>query len=212
MAREKPKGLRHYFIRGIATLLPLSVTIFIFWLAVDWLGGLLRPLFRMHPWLTRHVPGWGATLAGFVLLTLIVLLAGWVSSGLVGRLAVDWLDGVVKRIPFAKGIYGATREFSDAVFVGRGSLHRTVIAEYPRRGVLAVGFAISDERVELGDGRKALFIFFPTTPHPTTGLLEIVPETDIIETPMSVEEGLKIVVSGGVIRPQSFDDFVRSTT
>jgi len=192
--------LRHYFLTGIATLLPLSVTVFVFWLIIVRLGNLFHPLFQVHPWLER-LPGWGATLAGFVLFILLILLTGWVASGIIGRLALGWLDRLLKQVPFVKTIYSSARQLTDAVFVDRSSLRKTVLAEYPRQGLLAIGFLTSDDRITLADGRKAVFVFFPTTPNPTSGWLALIPESDITETAMSIEEGLKLVVSGGVIRP-----------
>jgi len=202
------KELRHYFLTGVATLLPLSVTVFIFWFIVVRLGNLFHPLFRIHPWLARHVPDWGASLAGFVLFLLIILLAGWIASGLIGKLALGWIDAILRRVPFVKGIYGSARQFTDAVFVERSSLRKTVLAEYPRVGMLAVGFVTSDEPIRLADGRKALFVFFPTAPNPTSGWLALIPEVDVTETSMSIETGLKLVVSGGVIKPADIGSFI----
>lgn len=203
------RNLRHYFITGVATLLPLSVTLFVFWFIIVRLGSLFNPLFRIHPWLARHVPDWGATLAGFVLFVIIVLLAGWIASGLIGKLTLGWLDKVIMRMPVVKGIYGSARQLTNAVFVDRSSLRRTVIAQYPRQGLFAVGFLTSDERITLADGSKALFVFFPTTPNPTSGWLALIPENDITETRMSIEDGLKLVVSGGVIKPADIGSFIR---
>jgi uncharacterized membrane protein len=203
------KELRHYFITGVATLLPLNVTVFVFWFIIVRLGNLFHPVFRMHPWLAHHMPDWGATLAGFVLFLLIVLLTGWIASGLIGKLTLGWLDKVLMRVPVVKGIYTSARQFTDAVFVDRSSLRKTVIAQYPRLGMFAVGFLTSDDRVKLADGRNALFVFFPTTPNPTSGWLALIPETEVIETAMSIEDGLKLVVSGGVIRPVDIGTFIR---
>jgi uncharacterized membrane protein len=203
------KELRHYFVTGVATLLPLSVTIFVFWFIIVRLGNLFHPFFGMHPWLSR-LPEWGATLAGFALFIVIVLLTGWIASGLIGRLTLGWLDRVLKRVPIVKSIYTSARQLTDAVFVDRSSLRKTVIAEYPRHGVFAVGFLTSDDRLTLADGRKALFVFFPTAPNPTSGWLALIPEAEITETSMSIEEGLKLVVSGGVIRPGDIGTLVRT--
>jgi len=197
------KELRHYFLTGVATLLPLSVTVFVFWFIIARLGNMFRPLFRVHPVL-EHLPGWVATLAGFVLFLLIVLLVGWIATGLIGRLTLGWLDKLLKNVPIVKSIYSSARQLTDAVFVDRSSLRRTVIAEYPRRGSYAIGFLTSDDRVTLPDGVPGLYVFFPTTPNPTSGWLAILPEEDVVETAMSIEEGLKMVVSGGVIGPADF--------
>ncbi len=202
------KELRHYFLTGVATLLPLSVTVFVFWFIIVRLGNLFHPLFRVHPWLER-LPGWVATLAGFVLFLFITLITGWIATGLIGRFTLGWLDKVLKRMPIVKSIYTSARQLTDAVFVDRSSLRKTVLAEYPRHGIYAVGFLTSDERITLADGRRALFVFFPTAPNPTSGWLALIPETEITETAMSIEEGLKLVVSGGVIRPTDIGTFIQ---
>jgi uncharacterized membrane protein len=197
------KDLRNYFLTGIATLLPLSVTVFVFWFIVARLGNLFRPLFHVHPTL-EHVPGWVATMAGFLLFLVLVLLTGWIATGLIGRLTLGWLDKLLRHVPIVKSIYTSARQLTDAVFVNRSSLRRTVIAEYPRKGMYAVGFLTSDGRVTVADGTRALYVFFPTAPNPTSGWLAIIPEAEVTETSMSIEEGLKLVVSGGVISPASF--------
>jgi len=202
------KELRHYFITGVATLLPLSVTVFIFWFIIVRLGNMFHPLFRVHPWLAR-LPGWVATLAGFVLFVLLVLLTGWIATGIIGRLTLGWLDKILQRVPIIKSIYSSARQLTDAVFVSRSSLRKTVLAEYPRQGMFAVGFQTNDERVTLPDGRKALLVFFPTTPNPTSGWLALIPEAEVTETSLTIEDGLKLIVSGGVIKPADIDIFIR---
>ncbi len=202
------KELRHYFITGVATMLPLSVTVFIFWFIIVRLGSLFHPLFKLHPWLER-LPEWVSVLVGFVFFLLIVLGVGALASGIIGRLVLGWLDKLMSRTPIVKTIYSSARQLTDAVFVNRSSLRKTVIAQYPRQGMFAVGFLTSDDRITLADGRKALFVFFPTTPNPTSGWLALIPETEVTETAMSIEEGLKLVVSGGVIKPGNIGACIR---
>ena len=202
------KELRHYFITGVATLLPLSVTVFVFWFIIVRLGNLFHPLFQVHPWLAR-LPDWVATLAGFMLFIVLVLLAGWIASGLIGKHALGWLDKLLRQVPIVKIIYGSTRQFTDAVFVGRDSFRKTVLVEYPRRGMYAIGFLTSEDRITLTDGRKALFVFVPTTPTPTSGWLALISEDEVTETSMSIEDGLKLIVSGGVIKSADIGSFIR---
>ncbi|MFO7650985.1 MAG: DUF502 domain-containing protein [bacterium] len=195
------KNLRNYFIAGLAALMPISLTVFVVWFIVTRLGSLFRPLLAVHPWLAR-LPGWVATVSGFVFLMIIILAIGTLASGLLGRLALGWFDRVMVHVPVVKELYASARLLTDAVFVKHSSLRRTVIAEYPRPGFFAVGFVTSDRRVTLADGRTALFVFFPTAPNPTSGWLALIPEPDLTSTEMSIEDGLKMVMSGGVIRPQ----------
>lgn len=202
------KELRRYFITGIATILPLSVTVFVFRFIINQLGSLFRPLFRLHPWLER-LPEWVSVLVGFVFFLIIVLAVGALATGLIGRLVLGWLDKLMKRVPIVKLIYTSARQFTDAVFVSRDTFRKTVIAQYPRPGMFAVGFLTSEDRITLADGRKALFVFFPTTPSPTTGWLALVPEDEVTETSISIEAGLKLIISGGVIKPADLGYLIR---
>jgi len=201
--------LRRYFVTGLATLLPIGFTAFVFWFLISRLGSLTRPLLTHHAWLSR-MPPWALTLIGFVLVLIVILAIGALASGIGGRWLVGRFDRLMRKVPLVKGIYGSARELTEAVFVKKSSLRKTVIAEYPRHGLLAVGFLTTDERIELKDGRKAVFVYFPTTPNPTSGWLALIPEEDITETGMSTDEGLRLVVSGGVVKPDRFDLGVRS--
>ncbi len=199
------KDLRNWFVAGLAALMPISLTALVAWFIVARLGSLVRPLLLLHPW-TARLPGWVATLAGFIALIAVTTAIGALASGLAGRFALGWLDRAMARVPVVKGVYSAARQLTDAVFVKRSALRRTVIAEYPRAGLFAIGFVTSDERVALADGRPALFVFFPTTPNPTSGWLALIPESDLVPTAMSIEAGLRMVVSGGVVRPQDLSE------
>ena len=195
--------LRRYFLTGLATLLPLGLTVFVGWFMIANLGRILRPLLVLAPWI-QHLPGWVVSFAGFVGVVVFTVVVGALTSGIVGREFVRWLDGVFQRLPLAKEVYGSARQLTDAVFVRRSSLRKTVLAEYPRPGIYAVGFLTSEERVVLPDGRSALMVFFPTSPNPTSGWLALIPETEVRDAGMSIEEGLKFVVSGGLVRPADF--------
>ncbi len=194
------KELRNYFITGVAALLPVSLTVVIFWFIVTHLGNILVPLLRNHVWL-RQLPAWVASVLGFVLLLVAVVVLGAVASGLLGRWVLAQLDRLLRLVPVVKEVYTSARQLTDAVFVQRSSLRKTVIAEYPRSGLFAIGFITSDLPVTLPDGRPALYVFFPTTPNPTSGWLALIPTEDINDTDMTIEQGLKLVMSGGVIRP-----------
>lgn len=195
--------LRRYFISGLATILPVGFTVFVFWFLVSRLGSIFQPLLR-HGFLAR-LPDWLLTLSGFGLVLLLILAVGALASGLAGRWFLSRIDTLLRRLPFVRSIYGSAREMTEAVFVKRSSLRRTVLAEYPRPGIYAVGFLTSDEQFELRNGKKAVFVFFPTAPNPTSGWLALVPIEDILETDLSIDEGLRLVVSGGVIRPENMN-------
>ncbi len=195
------KELRNYFITGLAALLPVSLTLLIIWFVVTHLGNILGPLLRNHVWL-RQLPAWVASVLGFVLLLAAIVALGAIASGLLGRWLLSQLDRLLRLVPVVKEVYTSARQLTDAVLIQRNSLRRTVIAEYPRPGFYAIGFVTSDLPATLPDGRPALYVFFPTTPNPTSGWLALIPTQDITPTDMTIEQGLKLVMSGGVVRPQ----------
>ncbi|MEN9978762.1 MAG: DUF502 domain-containing protein [candidate division WOR-3 bacterium] len=198
--------LRRYFITGLAAILPVGLTVFVLWFIISHLGSILQPLLRHLRWL-QQLPSVFLTLIGFIVLIGVITLLGAVTSGYLGRHFLTWLDRFFRQLPLASSVYTSARQLTDAVFIKRSSLRKTVLVEYPRKGILALGFLTGEEPVELADGRRAFLVFFPTAPNPTSGWLAIVPETDIAETPLSIEEGLKFVVSGGLARPADFRVF-----
>lgn len=192
--------LRRHFLAGLATILPVGLTAFVLWFIVTSLGKILRPLIVWQPWVLRLPPAL-TTFISFLLLLLAITGIGALTSGFIGRRLVNWLDRLIQRVPLARSIYTAARQLTDAVFIKRSSLRKTVLVEYPRRGLYAIGFLTSEKPVLLGANRRAYLVFFPTTPNPTSGWLALVPEEDVVETDLSIEEGLKFVVSGGLALP-----------
>ncbi len=191
--------LRRYFLTGLVTVLPIGLTIFVLWFIISSLGKILRPLVLWQHWVERLPPA-VITIISFLLLLIAITLIGALASGIVGRQILVGIDRLMQRLPLARSVYSSTRQLTDAVFIKRSSLRKTVVVEYPRPGLFAIGFLTSEETVEFADGRRGYFVFFPTAPNPTSGWLALVPEQDITETSLSIEEGLKLVVSGGLAR------------
>ncbi|MGQ9708504.1 MAG: DUF502 domain-containing protein [bacterium] len=192
--------LRRHFLFGIATVLPVGLTIFVLWFIVSSLGRLFRPLLVWQPWIGR-LPPLITTIIGFALGLTVITLTGAFASGFIGRRVIALFDRLVQQLPLARSVYTSARQLTEAVFIKRSSLRKTVIVQYPRPGLFAIGFITSEEPLWLKDRRRAYLVFFPTAPNPTSGWLAIVPESEIIETALSIEEGLKFVVSGGLARP-----------
>ncbi|MEO0068300.1 MAG: DUF502 domain-containing protein [candidate division WOR-3 bacterium] len=191
--------LRRHFLLGLATVLPLGLTLFVLWFVISALGKIFRPLVVWQPWIGRLPPAL-ITIIGFLLGLVAITIIGALTSGFFGRRLVNWLDRLMQQLPLVRSIYTSARQLTEAVFIKRSSLRKTVIVQYPRKGMFAIGFITSEEPLELADHRKAYLVFFPTAPNPTSGWLAIVPEEDITETSLSIEDGLKFVVSGGLVR------------
>lgn len=191
--------LRRYFLTGLVTVLPIGLTVFVLWFIISSLGKILRPLLLYPHWFER-LPAGVITIISFILLLSGITLIGALTSGIVGRQVVLLVDRFFQRLPFARSVYTSARQLTDAVFIQRSSLRKTVLVEYPRRGMFALGFLTSEEPLTLADAGRVYLVFFPTTPNPTSGWLALVPEADITETSLSIEEGLKFIVSGGLAR------------
>lgn len=193
------KFLRRYFIAGLVVIIPLGLTVFIFWLLVTKLGGFLIPLFRILPFL-KDLPQEILALLGFVLFLLIIFLIGGLTSGYLGKWLVGFIEELILKLPIIREIYNSARQLTTAVFVDRKSLKKVVAVEYPRKGIFTIGFIMNEEKILSRDGQKEFFlIYLPTAPNPTSGWLTLVPKEETKELNLTIDEGLKLIISGGIV-------------
>lgn len=194
--------LRRYLIAGLLVWLPLIATGLIIKLLVDLLDFtilLLPPGWRPEALLGFSVPG-----AGIVLAVVIVFLTGLVVANIVGKRLVHLGEAIVHRIPLVRSIYGAVKQVTETVLTDGGQAFRKVmLIEYPRRGLWSVGFMTGTGagEVQRRTEQEVISVFVPTTPNPTSGVILLVPREDAIELDMTVEDGLKFVMSLGVVAP-----------
>lgn len=189
--------LRTWLIAGLLVVMPLGVTVFVLLALFRFLDNLLGPSFTLL--LGTTVPGLGL-IAGVAL----ILVVGALASNIVGRRVVEGFDWLMMRIPLARTIYSATKQFSDSILTqNRGAFKEAVLVEWPRPGLYSVGFVTGETRGEAQEKtrERVINVFIITTPNPTTGFLCLVPESQIIELEMSVEDALKLVVSAGIVVP-----------
>lgn len=205
MSRWFPQ-LRVRVLAGLVFLLPLAVC---FWL-IDALFRIVDRLVanQLRPWLgLEGLPGFGALWASrlIALIGLLVLLyvVGMIGANILGRRLLDWTVAGLERIPMIGGVYRTTRQLFTAIGPGSGSaFRRCVLIEYPRVGCWAIGFVSNERRQSLGeDTEPCLAVYVPTALNPTAGFFLLVPERQARPLSISVEEGLKIIVSGGIVLP-----------
>ncbi|HXF81615.1 MAG TPA: DUF502 domain-containing protein [bacterium] len=188
--------LRTYFITGLIVFLPVAITISVLaWLfrVMDSLLGWLLP-----PLLGRDVPGLGLAAS-----LVVIFLLGVLGTNVLGKRLVAFFERLLLRIPLARSIYSATKSVSAVIFQQRrGAFQRPVLVEWPRAGLWTIAFVTGETPEGLpGISRRLLNVFVVTTPNPTTGFLMFVPEAETCALPMSVEDALKIVMSGGIVSP-----------
>ncbi|WP_019583968.1 DUF502 domain-containing protein [Thioalkalivibrio sp. ALE16] len=195
-------SLRRYLIAGLLVWLPLIVTGFIIKLLVDLLDFtilLLPPGWRPEALLGFSIPG-----VGIVVAIVVVFVTGVIVANIVGRKLVALGESIVHRIPLVNSIYGAVKKVTETVLADGGQAFRKVmLIEYPRRGLWSVGFmtGVGTGEVQERTEHEVITVFVPTTPNPTSGFVLMVPREEAIELDMTVEDGLKFVMSMGVVTP-----------
>ncbi len=197
--------LRNYLITGVLVTAPLGLTVYFAWGVIHWMDETVMPLVPMnyHPetYLPFSIPGLGLLIA-----IVVLILVGLLTASLLGRTFLHLSERILHRTPIVRGIYGALKQLFETVLSNQSEAFRQVVLlEYPRRGIWTVGFLTGPTVAEIQrrtEGGKVVNVFVPTTPNPTSGFLLFVPEADVIALDMSVEEGLKLVISGGIVTPQ----------
>ena len=192
--------LRTYFLAGLLALIPLVVTVGILSWLFNVLDGFLGPY--IYEWLGRPVPGLG------LVATLVVVLAiGMIATNFAGRRVLAGVDIALQRIPLVRTIYSTVKQMSMSLLQGGQDFQHVVLVEYPRRGLYQIGFVTGkiegplQEELTARVGERVQNVFVPATPNPMSGYLVMLPERDIHFLSMSVQDGLKLVISGGLATP-----------
>ena len=196
------KKLKQIFLTGLAVTVPIGLTLYILFFLIDIMDSLLKIIpVRYHPdtLLGVHIPGLG-TIATVIL----IFICGLITTSYVGNKIVQSGEDLLYRIPFVRNIYQAIKRFSDTMVMDRkSSFKRVVLVEFPRKSVYTIGFVTGKPDLEFrkDPGENYVSVFLPTTPNPTSGYLIIVPEGELLEVHMSVEEALTYIISVGIVTP-----------
>ena len=196
------KRIRRIIVAGLLVWLPLGVTIFIIRLLLDLLG----QTYKIIPEFLRPESILGFSIPGFVILLALVIIfaTGLIAANFIGKSLVDWWESLLDKIPLVRNIYSPLKKFSELILSDQTqSFSKVLLIEYPRKGLYSLCFQTSKNlgEIEKKSGRDVVCVFVPTTPNPTSGLILMVPEEDVIELDMSVEDGLKMIISLGVVVP-----------
>jgi uncharacterized membrane protein len=206
-------ALRRYLVAGLLVWVPLGVTVLIVKFLVDLMDSslLLLPLaYRPESLIGFKVPG-----LGVVLTFVVVFGTGMVVANIFGRRLVRIWESLLARIPLVRSIYAAVKQVLETVFSSSGqSFRKVVLIEYPRRDVWTVGFLTGDcaREIQASTARSLVSVFVPTAPNPTSGFFLMVPREDVTELAMSVESGLKLIISAGVVLPENNGEAKPATT
>ena len=166
-------------------------------------AGLLPARYNPETYLPFSLPG-----LGLLLMLAFLTLVGMLTAGLAGRTLVRIGERLLSRMPIVRSVYGTLKQIFETVLAQKSrSFREVVLVEYPRRGLSAIGFVTGPTRGEIQarSQEEMVNVFLPTTPNPTSGFLLFVPKTDLIHLDMTIEEGMKMVISGGIVGPAADD-------
>lgn len=212
------KKIRSNILRGLLILLPAMLTIYLIYFLVEKADRIvgtaiskLFVLFNVLPpfpidiaWLgltfENRIPG-----LGFIATVMILFGFGMLAKSFTGKIIIRITEKIFSKIPLARSIYSTIKQLTNVITKDNKSFKQVVFVEYPRKGIFTVGFYTGDtSNIDIFNKKtekKFANVFLPTSPNPTSGWVIIVPKDEIIFSDMSVEDGIKFVVSGGAVAP-----------
>ncbi|MBT3358447.1 MAG: DUF502 domain-containing protein [Rhodospirillales bacterium] len=195
--------MRGYFFAGMLVTAPIAITVYLAWIFINFVdsqvGNMFPPRFNPETYLPFATPG-----LGLVIVIAVLIAIGWVAASFLGRFFHKSIDRVLAQVPVVRNLYSTVKQIFETVLAQRSNAFReAVLVEYPRRGMWAIGFITgrTEEEVQNLTVEETVNIFLPTTPNPTSGFLLFLPRKDVIPLSMSVEEAIKMVISGGIVTP-----------
>lgn len=194
------RHLRTRLVSGLLVLIPLAVTLFILKLFFSSLASFARPVMRS---IVNEIPEYALALIAFFVVTVLVYLVGLIANYIVGRRLIHWFEALLLKLPIVKSVYAAVKHavetFSSPT---RTTFKGVALVDFPRKDSLAIGFitgTIMDPH-----GQMLYTVFVSTTPNPTAGFVVILPEDEVHLTDISVEDGMKMIMSVGILSPPSY--------
>jgi len=192
--------LKRYFLTGLLVIIPIWGTILILkalFVAVDGILGDL--LVRLVP--SHYVPG-----LGILALVVLIFAAGLFATNFMGRRIVKWWEDLLNRVPLVRGIYSTLKSVMDILsFSDHASYNRVVLIQFPKNGTYCIAFVTGVTKGETQDlaQEPLIHVYVPTSPNPTSGYFLLVPEHEVTSVDMTVEEAMKLIVSGGLCSPST---------
>ena len=207
--------LRTSFLTCIVVIAPVALTLWLIWSVIGWFDGFVLPFvpdaYRPEQ-ILNTIFGYDLKLnirgVGVVVFLVFATLVGWLAKGLIGRSFIRYAENLVNRMPVVRSFYSGIKQIAETVFAQQErSFEKACMIEYPRKGIWAIGFISTTAKGEIAERNSSkgpmVSVFVPTTPNPTSGFLLFFPKADIIELDMSIEDAAKLVISAGLVYPQT---------
>jgi uncharacterized membrane protein len=193
-------AIKRYFLTGLLVITPIWGTILILKTLFITVDGILGDVVVRLVMPQSYVPG-----LGIITLVLLILAVGLFTTNVIGRQVVKWWEGLLNRVPVVRGIYSTIKSMMDVLSVSeRGRYNRVVLIQFPKNGHYCFAFVTGATQGEARSvtAEPLLNVYVPTSPNPTSGYFLLVPEKDVTSVDISVEEAMKLIVSGGLYSPE----------
>jgi len=203
------KNIRRKLVAGLLVVFPIFITFIVIKFLFGLIGGILSPVVEKAFILLGFSPkgtvdDFIVTSIAFILTFSALYFIGVIATNFFGKLILNFFEAILHKTPIIKNIYTSSKKLIEIISLpSRQSFKRVVIVEYPRVGMKAFAFVTGN--IKTKDGTELTSIFIPTTPNPTSGFLIYLPEDDIIETDMDIEEGMTLIISGGILVPEHLE-------
>ncbi len=191
-------NIKHYLFTGILSILPITAT---YWIVLKLFHFFSNPGYKLVDFIfSKNVPQYIPQITGFLLTVIFIYIVGLLVSNVIGKKVYTLIENMLSKIPVISSVYNTIKQILSTISSpNKQSFKKVVYIEYPRKGIWTLTM-VTGESV---DHKKKQYyhIFVPTTPNPTSGFMLYVPKSDTIDAKISIEEGLKIIISGGLLAP-----------
>lgn len=182
------------FITGFFVTVPIVLTAWVLWIFYSEVDGVLAPVYE-------HVLGRRVPALGFLTAIALIFVIGLLATNVVGRRVLQWGERLIRRVPLVRRVYPTVKDFVDAFSPSRRSGFREfVVVEHPREGCYSYAFLTGDLHVEGTKPERLVTVFVPTN-HLYLGDIVLVPKDAVVSTGLSIEEGIRIILSAGTAAP-----------
>jgi uncharacterized membrane protein len=201
-AKNKKNGyrflrlLRRNFLAGLLVVVPLIIAAWILWWIFSSVDNMLQPVIEAI--FGRPIQG-----LGFAIFLVLIYITGVVASNFLGKKVINFTEALARRVPIFRQLYIGAKQVVDGLSgtgINKAAFREVVFVEFPRQGMTTIAFVTNV--IKDKNGKKYYGLYVPTAPIPTSGYFEIATEEQVIHTNITIDEGIKIVISSGMILPE----------
>jgi len=200
------KRFKTRMITGLIVIIPFFITLYI----INFINNIFLPLVKKIGFLDKLSTQYpileniiGITFGAIITFTFIYI-AGILATNILGKRIIIIGESIINKIPIIKTVYSLSKQVIESVTISSSQAFKRVVwLDYPTKGIKALGFVTKD-LIEKSTNTKYISIFMPTTPNPTSGFMMILPETEVTDSGLTIEEAMKIIISGGMFLSKEF--------